>query len=66
MFIFILGFFIIWGCGKIGKIAGSTLFPDKNSSGYIDKSTTIIHHHHHHYHDNRSVHVDGEKLKDLI
>ncbi|OHT44418.1 hypothetical protein [Flavobacterium tructae] len=65
MFIFILFVVIVGGCWKLGKVAGNALFPDQNSSRFIDRSTNIVHHHHHHYHDNRSIHVDGKQFKDL-
>ena len=60
-FLFVVGFIIIYGCYKIGKGIGNSMFPKEKdfTSTYIDKSV------HHYYYDNRSVNVDGEKFKNL-
>jgi len=65
MELLILFFVIVGGCTVIGKIFGKIIFPKSRdySQGYVDRSTTIIHNHH--YHDNRSVNVNGNSIKDL-
>lgn len=59
----ILGYFLFTGlfdliCGNNDDDEYDYSKPTK----FIDKSV----HHHHHYHDNRQIHVDGEKFKSLI
>lgn len=67
MFIILLFIVCVGGGRLLGRVAGSTLFPDKRQqkSSYIDNSINVVHHHHHHYNDNRSVHVNNEEFKNL-
>lgn len=61
VFIIILFVVCVGGCWLIFTTVGGILFGKSDKSTFVDKTTHI----HNHYHDNRSVHVDGEKIKNI-
>lgn len=61
IFTIILFVACVGGCYLAFKAIGEMIFGSSKKETYIDKTTHI----HNHFYDNRSVHVDGEKIKDL-
>ncbi|MGN7514485.1 MAG: hypothetical protein ACTHOM_08925 [Allomuricauda sp.] len=57
----ILGYFLFTGLfdAFFGK-SNNDPYPPSKPTKIIDKSV------HHHYHDNRQIHVDGEKFESLV